>query len=226
MATRSYLPYGAQNRRAWLVNFVKKLEPIAPVVGVSAETIEKLKADCAMFSYAVDAKVQFRTKAQEWTEYASQADRGTGLNPVPSVLTIDAPPLGVEAGVFLRVAKIVSHIKTHPGYTVGQGKDLGIVAPESVPNTDELKPYLGIKVDNGRPVLSWSKKNAQGVEIHADRGTGSFTPVAVSLDTRYVDNAPLPPEGTGAVWKYKAIYRKKDSTIGQWSDAVSVGVFG
>ena len=31
---------------------------------------------------------------------------------------------------------------------------------------------------------------------------------------------------TGAVWKYKAIYRLRDAQVGQWSGVVSVAVGG
>ena len=36
----------------------------------------------------------------------------------------------------------------------------------------------------------------------------------------------LPAPGTGAVWKYKAIYLQGDDRAGQWSDVVSIPVAG
>ena len=226
MAKRKYVPIGGQNRRAWLTNLIVKLEPVASTLGVTPEELASLKADGAVYAHAVDAKLQFRTKAQEWTEYVVLTERGTGANQVPAPLVLDPPPPGVESGAFLRVAKLVNRIKTHGNYTTSIGKDLGIIGPEESLNMEALKPRLTVKLDNGRPVLSWSKKGAQGLEIQADRGTGAFVPAVFSLTTRHVDNAPLPPAGTGVVWKYRAIYRLKDSTVGQWSDDVSVGVFG
>ena len=35
-----------------------------------------------------------------------------------------------------------------------------------------------------------------------------------------------PAPGTGAVWKYKSIYREADVQVGQWSNVVSIPVAG
>ena len=226
MAKKSYLPVGDQDRRAWLTNLIAKLEPIAPTLSVSPEEMLKLKSDGDLFAYSVDAKLKFRTKAQEWTEHTALAASGTGPNQIPSQLVLGAAPAAVDAGIFPRVIHLIHRIKHHPNYTTALGRDLGIIGPETTFDTGFLKPVLDIEIDNGRPVLSWAKKNAESLEILADRGTGSFVPVTICTTTKYVDNAPLPTAGTGVIWKYKAIYRRKDSAVGQWSDDVSVGVFG
>ena len=41
-----------------------------------------------------------------------------------------------------------------------------------------------------------------------------------------VITAALPASGTGAVWKYKGIYRLSDEQVGQWSDVSSLSVMG
>lgn len=226
MAKRSYMPAGEQDRRALLTELIKKLEPVAPLLGLSPEDMLTLKSDVTTYSYTVEAKLRLRAKAKEWTEHAFILERGTGPNPAPAPLILDPPPPGVEPGVFPRLAKLISHIKTHRNYTVALGKDLGIEGPESSMNVNDLKPDLDLRMYNGRPVLRWNKKGSHSLEIHADRGTGAFTPIATSTTARYTDTAALPAPGTGVIWKYKAIYRMKDSTVGKWSDDVSVGVFG
>ena len=35
-----------------------------------------------------------------------------------------------------------------------------------------------------------------------------------------------PAPGTGAVWKYKGIFREADAQVCQWSDVVSIAVAG
>jgi len=66
---------------------------------------------------------------------------------------------------------------------------------------------------------------ADALEIHVDRGDGKgFAFLAIDTVPGYIDTAPIP--ATPAVWKYKAIYRKNDERIGQWSAVVSVGLGG
>ncbi len=62
----------------------------------------------------------------------------------------------------------------------------------------------------------------EACEILVDRGTGIF--VALTIDSRsgYVDTEPMP--ATSGRWKYKAIFRKDDQRVGQWSDVAEIAV--
>ena len=69
------------------------------------------------------------------------------------------------------------------------------------------------------------KDNASALEIWVDRTDGSnFVLLAINTEPNTTDTTPLPPAGSSAVWKYKAIYRLHDEPVGQWSDVISVAV--
>jgi hypothetical protein len=55
---------------------------------------------------------------------------------------------------------------------------------------------------------------------------GHFIQLAINTEPNTTDNWPLPPLGTSAMWRYKAIYLLHDEQVGQWSDVISVSVGG
>jgi len=134
-------------------------------------------------------------------------------------------PAAVAANIFGRVAALVVRIKNHPGYTEAIGQDLGVIGAEETVDLHSLKPALKLTLQAGRPV-GWTKQGLDGVEIWVDRGTGTFAFLAIDAVPDYLDTAPLPAPGAGAVWKYKAIYRLNDEPVGQSSDVASLSVMG
>ena len=67
--------------------------------------------------------------------------------------------------------------------------------------------------------------DADAIEIWADRGDDKgFILATTTTAPGFTDTAAKP--STGAVWKYKAIYRLRDAQVGQWSDVVSIAVGG
>jgi hypothetical protein len=77
-------------------------------------------------------------------------------------------------------------------------------------------------VTGGRVRVGWTRGKADSLEVHVDRDGKGFVFLAVDSVPDYIDTEALP--STPAVWKYKAIYRKADERIGQWSLVVSVPV--
>ena len=55
-----------------------------------------------------------------------------------------------------------------------------------------------------------------------------FPTVRMSLDTQpdYTDSFPLPAPDQNALWRYRTIYIKNDTTVGQWSDVAEVALKG
>ena len=90
-----------------------------------------------------------------------------------------------------------------------------------------MKPSLNARLEAGHPDILWQKNGMDTLEIWVDRGAGKGS-VFLAIDTHpnYLDTAPLPAAGTGALWKYKAIYRLHDQQAGQWSDELKVSVTG
>ena len=147
-----------------------------------------------------------------------------GPMPAPSALT--SPPPAVLANIFGRAANLAVRIKRHPSYTDAIGQDLGIIGAEQTMDPSSMKPVLDISLEAGHPNIGWKKQGMEGLEIHVDRGAGTFSFLALDTIPDYLDTAPLPAAGSSAVWKYKAIYRLNDEQVGHWSDVASVSVMG
>ena len=89
------------------------------------------------------------------------------------------------------------------------------------------KPILNVIIIAGNPVIMWTKGKASGIEIWVDRKDGNgFVLLAVNNQNNTTAPAPLPPPGTSATWKYKAIYRLHDEPVRQWSDVIRISVGG
>jgi hypothetical protein len=119
-----------------------------------------------------------------------------------------------------------SHYAHNANYTQAMAQDLGIAAPANNFNPGTGKPALTIDFNHGgHPVLHYTRGEFDGVEIWKDTGTG-FTKLERVTQTTYTDNSTLPTAGQAAVWKYKLIFLYKDTVVGQYSDVVSITVYG
>ncbi len=103
-------------------------------------------------------------------------------------------------------------IKKHKNYTEAIGKALHIIRPQT-PALDPalLQPELTYDFTAGHPVLYWRHNGTDALEIEADYGTGTYNLIAVRMSISFEDSTPLPLPGTVALWKYRAIYRIRDT---------------
>jgi hypothetical protein len=125
-----------------------------------------------------------------------------------------------------RLSGLVARIKANKNYTEAIGKDLWIVVSKQIIDPTTWKPALAIKIQASHPIILWTKGNAAAIEIWGDRGDGHFSQLAINTEPNTADNWLLPPAGTSAMWRYKAIYLLHDEQVGQWSDVISVSVGG
>jgi hypothetical protein len=122
---------------------------------------------------------------------------------------------------------LAAHIKTHRNYTTAIGNELWLIGSTQKIDPTTWKPTLSIYLQAGRPVIVWTKGNASALEIWVDRADGhNFVLLSTNTKPYVTDMSPLPSAGSGAVWRYKAIYRLDDEPVGQWSDVTSIAVGG
>jgi hypothetical protein len=81
--------------------------------------------------------------------------------------------------------------------------------------------YLRKKASDGQVEIQWVKGDSDGVRIEVDRGTSTWTFLAVDTVPHYTDTAPIT---AAANWKYRAMYIIADEPVGQWSDVASIAV--
>jgi hypothetical protein len=229
MVKANYLPISDQDKDPWLANFAQKFEKYAPQVGFAADVVQKVHTFSKQFSlimHGLDAHRNYGTTLTAYKNLLRDGAKGelAPLSEAPATLAFEGV---VEGNIFGQIVIWVEAIKAHQNYNESMGKDMGIEAPNppSV-QTSEVKPELGIALLSGQPNILWKKGKMDGIKIMVGRGTGSYSFLALDTYPDYLDTHPLPEFGKAEVWKYIAIYMKRDEPVGEWSDPVQISVTG
>lgn len=217
---------------AQLLQFKTAIPPYATLFTLSAPQVAAQAADADYFGYALGCQQIVQDGAQQWTAWKDLArDGGTapaGGAPVASVFA--SPVAAVAPGIEVRFRALAKLIKAHPNYNTGIGEALGIEgAVQSQPPAGAYQPVLKVELIGAQSFLRWGWEGhsafLDSCEIHKDSGDGhGFVLLAVDTTPNYTDTTTLP--ATPVKWKYKAIFRKGDARVGQWSDEVSIVVGG
>ena len=226
MAKNYYLPRDDSGKARLLEHLARRLPVYAETLEVSAADIASLQADAAAFRHAIATTDSIQANARQWTAYKNlQRDGGVRVNPLPQLPHLPVPAQDVAPGIVPRLIALVSRLKTARQYSEAIGRDLQIIGPEPRVTPDDWKPVLDTRSVAGQPVLKWPKGDADAIEIWADRDDGQgFRLATITSGTDYTDTSARP--ASGAVWKYKAIYRLRDTRVGEWSGEVNVAVGG
>ena len=230
MAKKYFLPTDDQGKATWLLNFASKLGVHGPTLGIDPVQVTGIQDDAAFFSYVLNSNQLFKDDTQGRTAYKNalrDGPEGASLGPYPAAPAPAAPPLTVNGGIFVRATNMAQVAKNSPGYTEAIGQDLGIIGAETTLDPATWKPILEVELMAGKPLVKWTKGQADGILIYVDRGTGAgFVFLVQDSHPDYLDTFPLPAAGQTAVWKYKAIYILDDEQVGLWSDELEVTVKG
>ena len=226
MPKNYYLPSDDSGKAELLEHLAARLPIHATALELSADDLTQLKADALAFRYTLSATNIVQANAKLWTAFKNlQRDGGPGETAYPNVSNLPAPVPAVPLGIIPRLTNVVARIKAARNYSDAIGQDLDIVGSLQAADTDGAKPILDITTKAGRPNIQWSKGKADALEIWVDRSDDKgFALFTIASSPRVPDPTPLP--ASPARWKYKAIYRLKDTQIGDWSDVVSVAVGG
>lgn len=214
-----------------LLTFAEKIVPYASTFSLSPATLTAIQNDAEFARFVILGSQQAVEYKKAWTDLKQQVRYGTGgavTSPFPAPVDLTVAPTTVNPGVEERFRALVKSIKANANYTLGIGEILGIEAESSsTPDPNLAKPTFTIYMDSGHPVLKWVKGSFDGVEIWADYADGkNWVKLERDFKSPYADTHPLPALGVTAIWKYKMIYVKEDSTIGLWSLDVPVTVYG
>lgn len=212
-----------------LQNVASKTTKYKDTLGITDAEIQMMNADAAAFNYIVSNQNIAQTFEQNFMTYKTLLRKGgsgqLGAYPKPPVFTA-APATLVLPNLEGRFRAFVQRLRTHPAYTAAIGEDLGIEGPIETFVAKEGKPKFHIELlPEGHPNLRWVKGKYEGVEIWKDDGKG-FQKLDRDMKPDYPDMSPLPAEGTYVTWRYKMIYLMDDKPVGNWSDVVSVTVYG
>jgi hypothetical protein len=210
-----------------LMNFNSKVSTYAVLLGLAPDKLTALDADQELLIYVFENMLQYRAFAESNTAYKKLLRYGNGnqvLGPVPPVVGVAPTP--TAANVQKRFAEIIQDCVRSPNFTTAIGEDLQILAPTTPFNPAEGKPVFTIAFSSGGyPVIKWKKGKYEGVEIWK-KINGTFVRIDKDYKPDFTDKSDLPPLGQSAAWTYKLIYMYNEEQAGQWSDEVSVTVYG
>ena len=232
MATQPFLPSGDDERNTWLDNFAAKLPLYTIKYGISDDDLKAVQTGQAWWAAILTYQSQFIKYANTITAFKAALRNGLDDGATLSPLTVPTPTLPTapaEPGIFALVSNIASTIKNNKKYSVADGNDLGIEgSPLPKPDPNTLVPDLSVvRGSGGHPELKWHKQNMPMLDICVDRSQGKgWEKLDTSDQNRYTDTHELPPAGSAAVWRYKAIYKHKGAQVGQWCEPVPVSVMG
>jgi len=228
MTTSPYMPKSDDDRADLLEHIVATLPKYITLLEINAQDFDGLQADSAAFRYALQTMGIMQAYSQAWTTTKNHLRDGGSIGSVdwPMLPTLPQPiPAMVKPGIISRLSALVARIKSHRNYTTAIGYDLWLIGGEQKIDPTTWKPALSIYLQAGHPVIVWAKGKASALEIWVDRtDNNNFVLLAVNNEPNTNDTTPLPPAGSSAVWKYKAIYRLHDEPVGQWSNVISIAV--
>lgn len=229
MAKSDYIPDADDALLLQMQAFGAALPSYATTFGITAGQVAAHIADTDYFEYVIQCRNVMRNTTQQWTAWKNTLrNGGTGsVLSAPADLALPTAVPAVEPGIEERFRALCSQIKRHAAYDNSVGEGLGIVGPEETPkDPSTLQPELKLKSSGGAVNVLWSWNGDRGqvdqVEIEVDRDGTGWKMLAIDTTPNYVDTQPFPT--TPAKWKYRAIWRKSDQRIGQWSAEVSVQV--
>lgn len=229
MAKNYYLPRSDEDKGKWLNNYAFKLPNYAAKYSITSEEVADMQNSSLVFEVILQYKNQLTAYVSAFVDFKNIVRDGSNNNAPLNIPTLPAfmHPASIVPGIFARATAIANRIKSHINYSTADGEDLGIEGTQSTIDFNALKPTLkGRLVAGGHPEIGWKKQGMDGVEIQKMDEHGNWQYLAVDLKPNYTDNAPLPPTGSSAVWRYRAIYLYKDERVGQWSDVLVVTVAG
>ena len=182
------------------------------------------------FVFAWQTTIHSYSKA--FTSYKHQLHLGPsealmGALPIipvyPTVLPVF--PLGNARAQF---SDIIQNCMKSPKFTKNIGLILGILEYDTTEKMEEAKPVLTIKLTTGgHPILHTVKGTFSGYEVWKDlMDTKGYQKIDTSLYADYLDRSQLPAIGVAQTWKYKIIYTLKGDICGNWSNEVTIGVYG
>lgn len=230
MSNATAIPRDDSSKLALLQHLNTQLPNYAAALDISADDLSQLSTGAVWFDHGLKVQDLMKTYSNALVKLKRLLRDGP-KNSVINFPLLPALPLAPDSepysDIFGFLGALITRIKKHKNYTEAIGKALNIIAVQSQAiDLSLLQPLLSVDFQGGHPVLHWKSIPTDAIELEADHGTGNFSLLTIQLTPGYQDITPLPPPGSAALWKYRAIYRSRDVQVGHWSPILEVGVKG
>ena len=230
MPKSDYIPNPDTAFSTQLQTFKNAIGGYAALLTATPAQVTAQAADAAYLAYVIACNDAVQKSAEQWTAWKNLV-RGGGTAPAAGAPLATVFPVTVAAvalGIEVRFRALCQQLKMSPNYNVAIGEALGIEGPvHTPPPAVGLQPVFEVLIIGSHVLIKWTWQGSRAVvdlcEIQVDRGDGhGFVLLAMDTTPGYTDTAPLP--ATPTRWTYRAIYRKGDAQVGQWSNPVSITV--
>jgi hypothetical protein len=225
MPNPDYIPRREAELVAFLANLAAKLSAYASTFGITVAQITQMTADSLFVAAVLNQIAAAKAEAKEWVEYKDIELFGAIGSPLPSTPAAMAsfPVSSVPPGIIQRVRNLANQIKNHPAYTAAVGEDLGLIAPVTAASGDPKPTGKATAQGNFQALIEWVKGAYDGVDIETQReGETTWTYLAFDSFSPYLDTRPPAVAGKPEVRRYRMRYRRKEDSIGLWSDVIEV----
>jgi hypothetical protein len=233
MKKSNYYPFAQADQIIWLTNYANEIPVIGPGLGLTADEIKSIVADCLWLVYLLQAWLP-ATRNWSTTGTAAVAEAQTGDGTKLMVLPVYVAPalptgaVPVNTGALNRIFAQVQDIKNGGKCSDKDAATLGIVgSTQPGPDYTTLQPVFTVVIVGGQVVVKWNwggySTFLDSFELWVDRNDGKGS-VLLAMDTTpgYTDTQPFPAART--VWTYRGIYLVADARVGLWSQNVSIAV--
>lgn len=213
-------------------HFCQEISNYEVLLSLDSDEVIVIKKINTYLQFVFPWQTTMQNSAHSFTSYKNQALFGPseellGALPLLPVYPTVIPeiPLGNAKALF---STIIQNCMKSSNFTKDIGLVLGIIEPDVESKPEEVTPVLTIKLTTGgHPLLHTVKGIYSGYEVWKDvMDTKGYQKTDTSLYPDYIDNSALPAIGLAQTWKYKIIYTLKGVICGNWSNEVTIGVYG
>ena len=201
-------------------------------LGLSVPKVAKFKTTNEFVQFIFDQHAGMQAYAHGLTMYKDLLRNGPskalmGAIPIPPVFPTILPTISM-GNARAQFADLIQDCVRSENFTPDMGVILGFMKSEAAAKEEPVTPLLILKSPTeGHPVLHVKKGKYQGYEVWKDCSDGKgYFKLDTSLYPDYTDVSELPAIGISKTWKYKIIYILAGAHTGNWSNEVTVGVFG
>jgi hypothetical protein len=214
-----------------LLTFKNNIAGYATALGLTAAEVTAQAADADRFAWEVAMNDICSNCADQWAAWLRISRNGGDGTVVsgPGAVTPPAPePAAVAPNIEDRFRKLVAKAKASANYNTSIGELLGIEgAAITEPDYNTIAPVLKPKVDAAGVMVGWgwqgNSRFLSACELEVDRGDGQgYRFLTIDSTPNYLDTHALP--ATPTKWTYRAVYRRGDARVGQWSQPVTITV--
>jgi hypothetical protein len=188
-----FIPHGDGDKTIWLNNYDDTIGLIAAEVGLTpAEATDQKDAAQAWRDSINDAEI----KKTAYGDAVGEKNR-----------------ISKESSRIIRNA--INKMRTHPSFTEGIARDLGVFNSGQPVDQNLLKPEIKPVAERTRVRISFNKRRAASIRVYSRiKGASNWEHVGYGLTSPFIDNRPLAHPNTPEVREYMAVCIHKMQEVG------------